>query len=323
MKEKNKLAKQKIFISGGAGFIGSNLVERLVQSGCFVTAYDNLSLGKKEFIEAHLDNPNFKFVQKGLLNFAILKKYMTGHDIVFHMAANSDISSGVNFTDVDLKQGVLATYNVLECMRLNKIKRIIFGSTSAVYAEAKKMPTSEDYGPLLPISFYGASKLGCEGYITAFVHNFGMQAWIYRFANVVGKNATHGVIYDFIKKLRKTPRCLQILGDGKQRKPYIFVDDCLKGMFFGYRYANEAVNCFNLAGRGTTDVDTIARIVVQEMGLKNVEFVYTGQNRGWQGDVPQVRLDATKIKKLGWKPKYTSEQAVKLATKILIKQIKV
>ncbi len=321
MKKVNKSTRKKIFVSGGAGFIGSNLVKKLLDIGYYVTAYDNLSLGKIDFIENYLTNPAFRFAKEDLLNIHALKENMADHDAVFHMAANSDISYGMKFTDIDLKQGILATYNILECMRLNKIEKIVFASSSAIYGEPTKMPTPEDYGPLLPISFYGASKLACEGYITAFVHNFGMQAWIYRFANIIGKNGTHGVIYDFIKKLRETPNRLEILGDGRQAKPYVYVEDCVEGMLFAYEHSHDAVNYFNLTGSGTTDVNRIAKIVVQEMGLKNVEFVYTGQSRGWKGDVPQVELDAIRINKLGWRPKYSSDEAVEIATRILVRQI--
>ncbi len=317
----SRLTGKRIFISGGAGFIGSNLAGLLLGMGCRVTAFDNLSLGKVSFIENYLDNPAFNFVEEDLLNKKVLRKAMAGHDIVFHLAANSDISDSSQSTDIDLKLGVIATYNVLENMRLNKIEEIVFSSTSTIYGEPDLKPTPEDYGPLLPISFYGASKLACEGYITAFAHNFGIRAWIYRLANIVGPNGTHGVIYDFIHKLKKSPRCLKILGDGKQSKPYLYIDDCLEGMLFAYEHGRNEVNYFNLTCRDTTNVTTIAKFVIREMGLKNVRFDYTGQSRGWSGDVPQVELDPAKINKLGWKPTYSSDEAVRLAVKDLVEEL--
>ena len=309
----------RCFVTGGVGFIGSNLVDYLIKEHK-VTVYDNLSLGKKEFLLNHFKNKNFSFVEADLLDFEHLKKTIKGHDIVFHMAANSDISNN-EITDIDLKNGTIATYNVLELMRIYKIKQIIFASTSAVYGEAKIKPTNEDYGPLFPISFYGASKLACEGLISSFCHNFKMKAWIFRFANVVGKNGTHGVLVDFIKKLRSYNKKLLILGDGKQSKPYLHVKDCVEGMIYAWNNSKEEFNYFNLGCDDATSVDEIAKMVVREMALKNVKFEYTGKDRGWPGDVPQVRLDTSKINKLGWKARLSSDEAVRKAIKELLKQV--
>lgn len=306
----------KCFITGGAGFIGSNLVDNIIKEH-EVTVFDNLSLGKKEFINHHLQNKNFNFIQADLLDFKKLKESIKDHDIVFHLAANSDISNN-QITDTDFKNGTIATYNVLEAMRLNGIGQIIFSSTSAVYGEAKTKPTSEDYGPLFPISHYGASKLAAEALISAFCHNFKMKAWIFRFANIVGKNSTHGAVFDFINKLRNDNEKLLILGDGNQAKPYLHVKDCVDGLFFGWKNSNDEINYFNLGCEGATKVDDIAKIVVDEMNLKNVKFEYTGKDRGWPGDVPQVRLDTSKITKLGWKTELSSDQAVRRAVKDLL-----
>ncbi len=307
----------KCFVTGGAGFIGSHLVNYLIKE-YKITVYDNMSFGKKEFISHHFKNKNFKFIKADLLNFKKLNKCIKSHDIIFHLAANSDISNNA-ITDTDLKNGTIATYNVLEAMRLNKIKQIIFASTSAVYGEAKIKPTPEDYGPLFPISFYGASKLASEGLMSSFCHNFSMKAWIFRFANVVGKNATHGVIFDFIKKLNKNNKKLLVLGDGQQSKPYLHVKDCIEGMLYGWKNSNEEINYFNLGCEDATRVKYIAKMVVQEMGLKNVKFQYTGKERGWPGDVPQVRLDTSKINKIGWKAKLSSDQAVRKAIREILK----
>lgn len=316
----------KLLITGGAGFIGSNICYILLTNKIIpvteIVVIDNLSLGKKEFI-SDLIGPKFHFYKYDLLDFnktlSVFKKYK--FDIVFHMAANSDISYGSKYTNWDLKQGTLATYNVLECMRRTGVKKIVFASTSAIYGETTVFPIQEDYGPLLPISFYGASKLACEGLISAFCSNYGFQAWIYRFANIVGKNGTHGAVVDFIKKLRKTPKILEVLGDGRQAKPYLYVQDCVDGMIFGFIRAKKQVNYFNLTCTGATTVSEIAGMVMQSMKLKDAKIKYTGGDRGWVGDVPQVRLSPEKLTKLGWKAKYTSDQAVQKSINNLIKQI--
>jgi len=310
----------RYFIAGGAGFIGSHLVDSLVSMG-EVTVYDNLSSGKQEFIQHYLKRDGFRFVKADLLDRDSLAGAIKDSDIVFHMAANPEVRTGRLDTELDLKQGTIATYNVLETMRLHGIKRIVFASSSTVYGETVGQPIPEDYGPLQPISLYGASKLASEGLITAFCHLFGMQAWIFRFANVVGDRATHGVIFDFINKLKQNPEELEILGDGTQKKPYIYVRDCVDGILYGFQHSDGQANVFNLGNRDTTSVTTIGRMLIESLGLTNVRLKYTGGNRGWPGDVPQVRLDTTRMEKLGWKPKYTSDEAVRLAIKEILGKI--
>jgi len=302
----------RYFITGGAGFIGSHLVDHLINSG-EVTVYDDLSSGRKEFLQHHLGKSNFHFTQGDLLDFDTLNKAIAHHDVVFHMAANPDVRAGIEETDLDLRQGTLATYNLLEAMRLNQISKIIFASSSTVYGEAGTKPLDEDYGPLLPISLYGASKLACEALISAFCHLSSVQAWIFRFANIVGPRASHGVVFDFINKLKQNPKELEILGDGTQEKPYLYVADCVDGMLFGWEHSNEQVNVFNLGTDSSTNVTVIANMLVEAMGLSGVKFSYTGGNRGWRGDVPQVRFDMTKITRLGWRARYSSEEAVRQA----------
>lgn len=303
----------KAFVTGGAGFIGSHLVDTLINQGHTVTVYDNLSSGDKNFIEHHLKNKTVSFIKADLLDLKRVKKEIQGHDVVFHLAANPHVRLGEKHTDLDMNQGVVATYNVLEAMRLHAIKKIVFSSSSVVYGETQESTLPESYGPTLPISMYGAGKLGAEGLISAFCGTFDLQAWMYRFANVVGVRGTHGVIVDFIEKLRKNPRELEILGDGKQRKPYLYVSDCVNGILFGFSHARDPMNLFNLSCDTTTTVTRIAEMVVEEMGLKNVTFNYTGGKRGWKGDVPYFQLDAGKINKLGWKATITSDEAVRKA----------
>ena len=305
----------KAFISGGAGFIGSHLVDSLLKNGYSVTVYDNLSSGDKQFIQHHVHQENFTFIKADLLDLKRIKKEIQDHDIIFHLAANPHVRLGEKQTDLDLNQGIVATYNILEAMRHNNIKKIVFSSSSVVYGETTELSLPETYGPTLPISMYGAGKLGAEGLISAFCGTFDFQTWIYRFANVVGARGTHGVIVDFIHKLRKNSHELEILGDGKQCKPYLYVSDCVEGILFGFTHAQEKMNLFNLSCDSTTTVTRIAEIVVEEMKLKNVSFKYTGGIRGWKGDVPRFQLDAQKINTLGWKATLTSDEAVRKAIK--------
>lgn len=308
----------RILVTGGAGFIGSHIVDRLISSGNEVIVYDNLSSGKLEFLEHHMRNKNFKFVKEDLLNFEALKREMKDVDLVYHVAANPDVKIGARDTRIHLEQNVIATHNLLEAMRLNDISDIVFTSTSTVYGEAKKIPTPEDYGPLIPISLYGASKLAAESLIMAYAHTFGMNTVIYRFANIVGPRSTHGVIYDFIMKLKNNPRELEILGDGTQKKSYLYIEDCVDAIIYGYEHRKEDVEIFNIGSEDWIDVKKIADVVVEEMGLENVKYRFTGGKRGWKGDVPKMLLSIEKIKSYGWKPKYSSEESVRLTARHLI-----
>ncbi len=308
-------------VTGGAGFIGSHIVDRLMSEGHEVVVYDNLSSGKKEFVEHHMGKENFRFVHADLLDFETLNKEMQGVDLVYHVAANPDVRLGAKDTKVHMEQNVLATYNVLEAMRLNDVRDIVFTSTSTVYGEAKKIPTPEDYGPLIPISLYGASKLGAEAFITSYAHTFDMRAVIYRFANIVGPRGTHGVIYDFIMKLKRNPRELEILGDGTQTKSYLYVEDCVDAIIYGYEHRREDVEIFNIGSEDWVSVKKIADIVVEEMNLRDVVYRFTGGKRGWKGDVPKMLLSIEKIKSYGWKPKRGSEESVRLTARHLIKEL--
>lgn len=312
----------RIFVTGGAGFIGSNLSRALIADGDAVTVYDDLSLGRREFLAPLVGRAGFRFVHADLLDLERLKVEIAGHDVVYHLAANSDISLGARETDRDLRLGTLVTYNVLEAMRLGGVREIVFASTSAVYGEATVMPTPEVYGPLLPISLYGASKLACEGLITAFCHNFGMRAWICRFGNVVGENGTHGALYDFLGRLLTDPTTLRVLGDGRQAKPYVYVQELVAAMRYVHTHASGEVNLFNLACEGATDVDTLAREAIDALGLTGVRLEHTGGARGWRGDVAQVRLDPSKLAALGWRASYTSDGAVRVAARALAAQLR-
>jgi UDP-glucose 4-epimerase len=307
------------FVTGGAGFIGSFVVDRLAPRNG-VTVYDNLSAGKEEFISQHYKNKYFKFVKADLLDVKTLAKEMRGHDTVWHLAANPDIRKGTKSTMVDLEQNTIATYNALECARRTDVKNFLFSSTSTVYGRAKVLPTPEDYGPLLPISLYGASKLACEGLVSAYSELYGIKGWIYRFANIVGHRSTHGILYDLVEKLNKNPKKLEVLGDGKQRKSYMLVEECVDGMVFGLRHSKDKLNYFNLGATDQTRVSRIVEILIEETRLKNVKIRYTGGESGWAGDVPVFLLSGKKMEKLGWKPKHTSEEAVREAARIVVKE---
>ncbi|MCD6370184.1 MAG: NAD-dependent epimerase/dehydratase family protein [Thermoplasmata archaeon] len=310
----------RIMVTGGAGFIGSHLVDKLSEKH-EVKVYDNLSSGKIEFIEKHMNKKNFEFVKADLLDLETLKRETRDIDLVYHVAANPDVKLGAKDTKIHFEQNVRTTYNLLEAMRINDIRDIIFTSTSTVYGEAKTIPTPEDYGPLIPISLYGASKLAAEAFITSYAHTFGMKAVIFRFANIVGPRSTHGVIYDFIMKLRRNPRELEILGDGTQSKSYLYVKDCIDAIIFGYEHRKEDVEIFNIGSEDWINVRKIADIVVEEMKLRNVKYKFTGGKRGWKGDVPKMLLSIDKIKNYGWKPKYNSEESVRLTVRHLLREL--
>ena len=311
----------KVLITGGAGFVGSNLAERLLGDGHRVTVFDDLSAGSLEFLRDCRANEAFCFVKGDLLEPEEIRSAVRGHDVVFHLAANSDIEKGRRESDRDLRLGTLATFNTLDAMRLEGVKQLVFSSSSVVYGEPTQIPTPEDYGPLLPISLYGASKLACEGLISAFAHNYGIQSWIFRFANICGRHGTHGAIVDFIKKLRANPRRLEVLGDGRQAKPNLHVSECVDGMVYGRQHSRDDVNYFNLGCEGATSADDIAGYVIAALGLDDVDVAHTGGARGWPGDVPQVRLDCSKMERLGWRATLTSNQAVERACRELVQEL--
>jgi UDP-glucose 4-epimerase len=247
-------------------------------------------------------------------------KAMDDVDVVFHLAANPDVRLGAKNTKIHLEQNVIATHEILEAMRKSTPRKIVFTSTSTVYGEASKIPTPEDYGPLMPISLYGASKLACEALISSYCSTFDMEAVIYRFANVVGPRSTHGVTYDFVNKLRKNPDKLEILGDGRQKKSYMHISDCIDAMIHGFENRRERVEIFNIGSKDWIDVKSIADIVTKEMNL-NPKYEFTGGvdgGRGWKGDVKTMLLSIEKIEKLGWEPKYGSEEAIRLTARSLI-----
>ena len=308
-------------VTGGAGFIGSHLVDALVQSGQKVRVLDNFSSGREDFLSHHEASGRVEIIRAPLLDMDAVKKSMRGVEMVHHLAANPDIRLGTEVTDTDLKQGTLATYNVLEAMRLEGISRISFSSSSAIYGEAEQMPTPETYGPVMPISLYGASKLGSEALITAWAGTFGADAWIHRFANIVGPRGTHGVIFDFIHKLKRDPSRLEVLGNGMQEKSYMSAEDCVKAMIHLIGHCDKNVNLYNLGTGDTCSVRRIAEIVVEESGLEGVSIEYTGGDRGWAGDVPKTSLEVSRLLETGFRPNLASEEAIRHTARALISEI--
>jgi len=321
--QKDILKDKSILVTGGAGFIGSHLVDRLLQENQ-VTVIDNFSSGKRESVEPHLENPDFELIEADLLDSGALERAFAGKDFVFHLAANPDVRLGAENTRVHLEQNVMATYNVLEAMRRAGVRRIAFTSTSTIYGEAKVVPTPEDFGPLMPISLYGASKLSCEALISSYCHTFEMQSWIFRFANIVGERGTHGVLVDFIRKLCINPKELEILGSGKQRKSYLEVKNCVQAMLHCIERSHDETNVFNIGSCDSVDVTQIANIVAERMGLSGVKYRYTGgiDGRGWKGDVKVMLLSIEKIKRLGWTPRRGSTEAIEAAVDALLKENK-
>ncbi|MFT3773196.1 MAG: NAD-dependent epimerase/dehydratase family protein [Minicystis sp.] len=307
------------FVVGGAGFIGSHMVDRLVERGP-VTVYDNLSVGKRAWIEGHLDAGRATLIEGDALDLDKLTDAVRGHDLVVHLAANPEARWGLERTRLDLEQGTIATYNVLEAMRRAGVPRLIFSSSGTVYGDTVKTCAEGDLGNL-PISLYGASKFAGEALIAAFVECFGLTARIYRFGNVVGPRGTHGAALDFLKKLRDRKTELEVLGDGRQSKPYLFVTDCVAGMLFGLDHAEGKIDIFNLAPPDATSVARIAELCVAASPYPDAAIRYTGGDRGWPGDVPRSRMDPAKLAALGFRVSLTSDQAVERAVAALAREV--
>ncbi|MCS5533005.1 MAG: NAD-dependent epimerase/dehydratase family protein [Candidatus Poseidoniaceae archaeon] len=311
----------RALVTGGAGFIGSHLIDRLVSRGDTVVVIDNLSSGNLDFIQNHIDSGKVSLVRGDITNYQDVLSAMSGIECVFHLAANPDIRLGTKITDTDLQQGTIATYNIVEAMRVEGVNKIAFASSSVVYGEDAPMPTPENHGPCLPISLYGASKQAGEGLISSWVGTFGLQAWIFRFANIIGTRGTHGVIFDFIHKLKADPSRLEVLGNGLQEKSYMEVGDCVDGILHVMANSNESVNLFNLGSHDTASVRRIAEIVVEETGCTGASIEYTGGDRGWAGDIPRAMLAIDKMLEIGFDVNYNSEDAIRHTARALIEEI--
>lgn len=308
-----------ILVAGGAGFIGSHLCDALLFKNNTVIVADKLIMGSKN-IEHLSQNTNFKFYEMELADQDNVDKLFGDNkiDIVYHMAANSDIQKSANDTSIDFNDTLLTTRVLLESMRKNNVKNIFFASTSAVYGEMPDIVLNEETGGLKPVSYYGGAKLASEALISSYVSMCDMNAVIFRFPNVIGPRLTHGVVYDFVKKLRNNPKELEILGNGTQCKPYIYVTDLVNAIVKLTEQFEPGVDVFNISVMSEgTSVTHIAEIVVDVLGLSDVEFKYTGGDRGWKGDVPRFKYDISKVLATGWKPEYTSDEAIRKAAQSL------
>lgn len=306
---------KRYFVVGGAGFIGSHLVEALLAHGP-VTVYDNLSVGKREFLAGAFATKRCNLIEGDALDPEKLVDTIAGHDVVFHLAANPEARWGLDNPRLDLEQGTIATWNVLEAMRRTGVKQIVFSSSGTMYGDTAAVCAEEDLG-CLPISLYGASKFAGEALISAYVECFGLQGFIYRFGNVVGPRGTHGAALDFLNKLKRSKIELEVLGDGRQAKPYVHVTDCVAGILFGFAHASDRLNIFNIAPADFTTVRRIAELCVAASPYKQAKIRYTGGDRGWPGDVPQSRLNPEKLASLGWRVSRTSDDAVREAVSAL------
>ncbi len=310
----------KAIVTGGAGFIGSHLVDRLIDLGYAVTVIDNMTCGTMENLKQHTGNHKLKIHTTDIRDANALNDIFFGHDVVFHLAAQANIRKSIVEHKSDLDNNLVGTINVLEAMLKNKISDLVFASSSAIYGEATVRPTPEDYMPI-QTSLYGASKLACEAYAEVFTEFSPINFWAFRFSNIIGERCRRGVIWDFVHKLARNPHELEILGDGKQSKEYLYVKDCVDGILTGYLKSHKRVNLFNLAIEENNIVDEIADIVMKEMALTGVKRVYSGGVHGWIGDNPIVHLSIEKIKSLGWKPKTSSKEAVTITTRWSIDQL--
>ena len=313
-----------ILVTGGAGFIGSHLVDALMEREGDIRVLDNLSSGSLENIRSWADHSGFRFVRGDLLNQADVAEAVKDCKVVFHLAANPEVRLSSVEPDVHFEQNVVATYNLLEALRRSgSAESVVFTSSSTVYGDATEIPTPEDYAPLGPISVYGACKLASEALIASYAHTYGLRAVIFRLANIIGSRSKHGVIYDFVVKLKANTCELEILGDGTQAKSYLGVGDCVDAMLLGLEKSTSWVEVLNLGSEDWIDVKSIAETVVEEMGLEDVSFRFTGGvdgGRGWKGDVKFMLLAIEKLKSLGWRPGLSSAEAVRATARSILKE---
>lgn len=299
----------RYFITGAAGFIGSNLTDYLLQKGHSVVGFDNFSTGFEQYIQPAQGNPNFSLIRGEVLDLPALTRAMAGCDFVFHLAANADVRFGTEHPRKDLEQNTIATFNVLEAMRANGISRIAFSSTGSIYGEPEIFPTPETASFPIQTSLYGASKLAAEGMIEAYCEGFGFQGYIFRFVSILGERYSHGHVFDFYKQLLDHPDRLHVLGNGKQRKSYLYVQDCLAAMLTAIEKSTDKVNIFNLGTDEYCQVNDSIRWICEHLGLKP-KLSYGGGERGWIGDSPFIFLDCSRIRSLGWQPKLTIREGI-------------
>jgi UDP-glucose 4-epimerase len=299
----------RAFVTGGAGFIGSNLTDRLLALGHDVVVYDNFSTGRDEFLDEARATGRLSIMRGDILDAVHLAEAMKGADFVFHLAANADVRFGTLNPRRDIEQNTIATFNVLEAMRWSGVRRIVFSSTGSVYGDTPVIPTPEDAPFPIQTSFYAASKLAGEGLVQAYCEGFDFQGWIFRFVSILGERYTHGHVFDFIRKLRQDPNTLQVLGDGHQKKSYLYIHDCIDAVLLALERATAKVNILNLGTDEYSEVNDSVRWITEAMGV-SPELQYTGGKRGWIGDNPFIFLDTKRIRELGWAPKVSIKDAV-------------
>jgi UDP-glucose 4-epimerase len=303
-------SESPVFVTGAAGFIGSNLVDRLLMSGRSVVGYDNLSTGMREFLADALRHPGFRLIEGDLLDLPALSEAVRGAGTVFHLAANADVRFGLQHPRKDLEQNTIATHNVLEAMRAAGASRIAFSSTGSVYGEPSVIPTPEDAPFPVQTSLYATSKLAGEGLIAAYAEGYGIQAFIFRFVSILGERYTHGHVFDFYGQLTADPERLHVLGDGKQKKSYLYVQDCIDAMLHAMERSDSKVNIYNLGTDEYVEVNDSIACIVERLGIAP-RITYSGGERGWVGDNPFIFLDTSKIRALGWQPKLSIRDGVR------------
>ena len=311
-------------ITGGAGFIGSYIAEKLVENGTDTKVIDNLVTGKKENLSKCFDQDNFSFLEYDLGNLDGIENHLGDVDILFHFAADPEVRTGYSKPEDSFEQNIVNTFNLLQKIKQSKIKKIVFASSSSVYGDAKIIPTNEEYGPLSPISHYGASKLACEAMVSSFCHNYNIEGVILRLANVIGLRGRHGLIWDLVHKLKINQDELELLGDGKQTKSFIHISDAIDGIFFSLNNLQDKVEVFNLGSEDSVEIMDVAKIVCKNMGLNEIKINLTGgvdDGRGWKGDIKIAHLDISKLKNLGWQPKLSSLEAADVTSQEIIDEV--
>lgn len=311
-------------ITGGAGFIGSYIAEKLVENGTDTKVIDNLVTGKKENLSKCFDQDNFSFLEYDLGNLDGIENHLGDVDILFHFAADPEVRTGYSKPEDSFEQNIVNTFNLLQKIKQSKIKKIVFASSSSVYGDAKIIPTNEEYGPLSPISHYGASKLACEAMVSSFCHNYNIEGVILRLANVIGLRGRHGLIWDLVHKLKINQDELELLGDGKQTKSFIHISDAINGIFSSLNNLQDKVEVFNLGSEDSIEIMDVAKIVCKNMGLNEIKINLTGgvdDGRGWKGDIKIAHLDISKLKNLGWRPKLSSLEAADVTSQEIIDEV--
>ena len=311
-------------ITGGAGFIGSHLADKLVNEGIETKVLDNFTTGRKDNLLGCIDKQNFSLFDLDLGKLGNQEDYLENVEVVFHMAADPEVRTGYDNPKNSFEQNIVNTFNLLQKIKHSKVKKIVFASSSSVYGDAKILPTNEEYGPLCPISHYGASKLACEAIVSSFCYNYDIDGVILRPANVIGSRGRHGLIWDLVRKLKNDKNRLEVLGDGKQTKSFIHISDMIKGILQSMKKGEDGIEIFNVGSEDGVEIINVAKIVCKNMKLPNIEIFTTGgieNGRGWKGDIKIAHLDISKLKNLGWQPKLSSLEAADVTSQEIIAEV--